>query len=137
MADKAAFGIVGASLAGAKAAETLRKEGFDGRVVLLGEESEGDRVAGGGEPDRLLLALDEDLAARAFVLGQHHAAVTVDRGVADRLRGGLLGLLLAGGEGEGGDQCKRESARETEHFAREIATKYLKSLRFIFRGKHW
>jgi 3-phenylpropionate/trans-cinnamate dioxygenase ferredoxin reductase component len=32
------FVIVGASLAGAKAAETLRSEGFDGRVVLLGEE---------------------------------------------------------------------------------------------------
>lgn len=30
--------IVGASLAGAKAAETLRTEGFDGRVVLIGEE---------------------------------------------------------------------------------------------------
>ena len=34
------FVIVGASLAGAKAAETLRQEGFDGRVVLLGEEAE-------------------------------------------------------------------------------------------------
>jgi 3-phenylpropionate/trans-cinnamate dioxygenase ferredoxin reductase component len=32
------FVIVGASLAGAKAAETLRTEGFDGRLVLLGEE---------------------------------------------------------------------------------------------------
>jgi 3-phenylpropionate/trans-cinnamate dioxygenase ferredoxin reductase component len=32
--------IVGASLAGAKAAETLREEGFDGRVVLLGTEQE-------------------------------------------------------------------------------------------------
>jgi 3-phenylpropionate/trans-cinnamate dioxygenase ferredoxin reductase subunit len=30
--------IVGASLAGAKAAETLREEGFDGRVVLIGTE---------------------------------------------------------------------------------------------------
>ncbi len=30
--------IVGASLAGAKAAETLRSEGFDGRVVLIGDE---------------------------------------------------------------------------------------------------
>ncbi|HMC39340.1 MAG TPA: FAD-dependent oxidoreductase [Acidimicrobiales bacterium] len=30
--------IVGASLAGAKAAETLRTGGYDGRVVLLGEE---------------------------------------------------------------------------------------------------
>ncbi|MGH9294781.1 MAG: NAD(P)/FAD-dependent oxidoreductase, partial [Acidimicrobiales bacterium] len=32
------FVIVGASLAGAKAAETLRVEGFDGRIVLVGDE---------------------------------------------------------------------------------------------------
>jgi len=32
--------IVGASLAGAKAAETLRDEGFDGRIVLIGTEAE-------------------------------------------------------------------------------------------------
>ncbi len=32
--------IVGASLAGATAASTLRTEGFDGRIVLLGEERE-------------------------------------------------------------------------------------------------
>lgn len=32
--------IVGASLAGAKAAETLREEGFTGRVVLVGQETE-------------------------------------------------------------------------------------------------
>jgi NADPH-dependent 2,4-dienoyl-CoA reductase/sulfur reductase-like enzyme len=32
--------IVGASLAGAKAAQTLRAEGFDGAVVLLGAEAE-------------------------------------------------------------------------------------------------
>src|SRR5262249_30044215 len=32
--------IVGASLAGAKAATTLREEGFDGNIVLLGEEHE-------------------------------------------------------------------------------------------------
>ena len=38
MPGKATFVIVGASLAGAKAAETLRTEGFDGRVVLIGEE---------------------------------------------------------------------------------------------------
>ncbi len=36
MAD---FVIVGASLAGAKAAQTLRGEGFDGRVVLVGDET--------------------------------------------------------------------------------------------------
>jgi 3-phenylpropionate/trans-cinnamate dioxygenase ferredoxin reductase component len=34
------FVIVGAGLAGAKAAETLRAEGFDGRLLLLGEEPE-------------------------------------------------------------------------------------------------
>jgi 3-phenylpropionate/trans-cinnamate dioxygenase ferredoxin reductase component len=39
MADQT-FVIVGASLAGAKAAETLREEGFDGRVVLIGAEAE-------------------------------------------------------------------------------------------------
>ena len=32
--------IVGASLAGAKAAQTLREEGFDGSIVLIGEEAE-------------------------------------------------------------------------------------------------
>src|SRR3954454_20299672 len=32
--------IVGAGLAGAKAAEALRDEGFDGRVVLVGDESD-------------------------------------------------------------------------------------------------
>src|SRR5215813_10837945 len=34
------FVIVGASLAGAKAAETLRAEGFTGRVVLIGDETD-------------------------------------------------------------------------------------------------
>jgi 3-phenylpropionate/trans-cinnamate dioxygenase ferredoxin reductase subunit len=40
MADNRTFVIVGAGLAGAKAAETLRDEGFTGRVVLLGDEPE-------------------------------------------------------------------------------------------------
>jgi 3-phenylpropionate/trans-cinnamate dioxygenase ferredoxin reductase subunit len=38
--DDRTFVIIGASLAGAKAAETLRDEGFTGRVVLVGEEPE-------------------------------------------------------------------------------------------------
>jgi 3-phenylpropionate/trans-cinnamate dioxygenase ferredoxin reductase subunit len=38
--DKPTFAIVGGGLAGAKAAETLREEGFDGRLVLLGAEPE-------------------------------------------------------------------------------------------------
>ena len=40
MSDTSSFVIVGAGLAGAKAAETLRAEGFEGRVLLLGEEAE-------------------------------------------------------------------------------------------------
>jgi 3-phenylpropionate/trans-cinnamate dioxygenase ferredoxin reductase subunit len=39
MSTDRTFVIVGASLAGAKAAEALRHEGF-GRVVLVGEEAE-------------------------------------------------------------------------------------------------
>jgi len=40
MNDPRTFVIVGAGLAGAKAAQTLREKGFDGDVVLLGEEPE-------------------------------------------------------------------------------------------------
>jgi 3-phenylpropionate/trans-cinnamate dioxygenase ferredoxin reductase subunit len=39
-AERQSFVIVGAGLAGAKAAETLRGEGFDGRLVLVGAEAE-------------------------------------------------------------------------------------------------
>ena len=38
MTSDQTFVVVGASLAGAKAAETLRAEGFDGRLVLIGAE---------------------------------------------------------------------------------------------------
>src|ERR1051325_3156525 len=40
MASNETHVIVGAALAGAKAAETLRAEGFDGRIVLVGSEPE-------------------------------------------------------------------------------------------------
>ena len=40
MADDRTFVIVGASLAGAKAAETLRGEGFTGRILLIGSETD-------------------------------------------------------------------------------------------------
>lgn len=39
-AQSETFVIVGASLAGATAAETLRREGFDGRLILVGDEPE-------------------------------------------------------------------------------------------------
>ncbi len=40
MPDHPTHVIVGAGLAGAKAAEALREEGFDGRIVLIGDEPE-------------------------------------------------------------------------------------------------
>ncbi len=40
MNESPAYVIAGASLAGAKAAETLRQEGFDHPIVLIGEEAE-------------------------------------------------------------------------------------------------
>jgi 3-phenylpropionate/trans-cinnamate dioxygenase ferredoxin reductase subunit len=40
MSTSPTFVIVGAGLAGAKAAETLRAEGFDGRLLLFGDEAE-------------------------------------------------------------------------------------------------
>jgi 3-phenylpropionate/trans-cinnamate dioxygenase ferredoxin reductase component len=40
MTQRETFVIVGAGLAGAKAAETLREEGFEGRLVLVGDEHE-------------------------------------------------------------------------------------------------
>src|SRR2546423_14752476 len=40
MTESKTFVIVGASLAGAKAAEALRDGGFDGRIVLIGAEGE-------------------------------------------------------------------------------------------------
>jgi 3-phenylpropionate/trans-cinnamate dioxygenase ferredoxin reductase subunit len=40
MTPQSTFVIIGASLAGAKAAETLRAEGFDGRIVMIGSEPE-------------------------------------------------------------------------------------------------
>jgi 3-phenylpropionate/trans-cinnamate dioxygenase ferredoxin reductase component len=39
-ANTETFVIVGAGLAGAKAAEALREEGFDGRLILVGDEPE-------------------------------------------------------------------------------------------------
>ena len=38
MTDLQTFVIVGGGLAGAKAAETLRAEGFDGRIVIVAAE---------------------------------------------------------------------------------------------------
>ena len=63
--------IVGASLAGLRAAESLRREGFDGTVTVVGDETDApyDRpplskqvLAGEWEPERIALYDDEALA---------------------------------------------------------------------------
>ena len=63
--------IVGASLAGMRAAETLRREGFDGTVTVVGDETDApyDRpplskqvLAGEWEPERIALYDSEALA---------------------------------------------------------------------------
>jgi 3-phenylpropionate/trans-cinnamate dioxygenase ferredoxin reductase subunit len=38
VSDRKTFVIVGGGLAGAQAVETLRAEGFDGRIVLVASE---------------------------------------------------------------------------------------------------
>lgn len=94
--------VVGASLAGVRTAEALRRHGFDGTLVLVGAESHFppfDRpplskevLAGRWDPERGRLKVAPDLDAE-LVLGRR--AVGVD------IKAGLLGL--EGGEEVGFD----------------------------------
>ena len=88
--------VVGASLAGLRACETLRDEGFDARITLVGAEREipYDRpplskkvLAGEWEPERIRLrkpddfhslGLDLRLGVRATALDLDARVVTVD-----------------------------------------------------------
>ena len=88
--------IVGASLAGARAAQELRTQGFDGRVVLIGEEPHlpYDRpplskafLAGTAPRESLDLLDAEDLASLDVRLGTR----------ADSLDASTGSLLLSGG----------------------------------------
>lgn len=90
--------VVGASLAGMRAAETLRREGFDGTVTVVGDESDApyDRpplskqvLAGEWEPERISLYEDDALAdlqltwrlgARAVGFEAASRTVTLDDG---------------------------------------------------------
>jgi NADPH-dependent 2,4-dienoyl-CoA reductase/sulfur reductase-like enzyme len=96
MSAKPVFLIVGASLAGAKAAEELRTQGFDGRVVLIGAEPERpyerppltkDYLRGESEREKHIQAL-----IRAG--GPVEAAALADPGVTFE---SLAGELAAGG----------------------------------------
>jgi len=92
MASDQTFIIVGASLAGAKAAETLRSEGFDGRVVLIGEETErpyerpllSKEYLRGDKPAAKLYVHDEDFyAANDIELRTATHVESVDTGTHD------------------------------------------------------
>lgn len=94
--------IVGASLAGLRAAETLRRDGFDGPVALIGDEFHEpyDRpplskqvLAGDWEPDRIALTPSDKLADLDLDLRLGTAAVGFD--LASRT------LRLAGDESGG------------------------------------
>jgi 3-phenylpropionate/trans-cinnamate dioxygenase ferredoxin reductase subunit len=106
------FVIVGAGMAGGKAAETLREEGFDGRIVLLGAEPERpyerpplskDYLRGESERTAAYLQEDQDWYAEHDVELRTSASVTsLDVGgravvLGDGERVGYDALLLTTG----------------------------------------
>jgi 3-phenylpropionate/trans-cinnamate dioxygenase ferredoxin reductase subunit len=107
MADT--FAIVGAGLAGARAAETLRAEGFDGRVVLFGAEAhlpyerpalskgylQGTAEVPFVHPAEWYAQQDVDLRLGTRVTALDPAAHEVETADGDRLR--YTKLLLATG----------------------------------------
>jgi NADPH-dependent 2,4-dienoyl-CoA reductase/sulfur reductase-like enzyme len=103
--------VVGASLAGLRATEQLRKEGFSGRIVLIGDEPHApyDRppltkrfLAGAIEPERLALR-DETALARLDLdlrLGVGARALDLERARVELADGSAVefdGLVIATG----------------------------------------
>ena len=82
----AAYVIVGASLAGAKAAEALRAEGYDGPVVLIGEETERPYERPPLSKDYLLGKADRE------VIYVHPASWYAEHGVGLRLGTQVTGI---------------------------------------------
>jgi 3-phenylpropionate/trans-cinnamate dioxygenase ferredoxin reductase subunit len=106
--------VVGASLAGLRAAEGLRRQGHDGHVVLIGAEAHEpyDRpplskqlLAGDLEPDQIALRragyddldLDLELGVRATHLDVAARVVSVDRGDGVDHAVAFDGLVIATG----------------------------------------
>jgi len=103
--------VVGASAAGLAAAETLRREGFEGEVTLVGAEPHPpyDRpplskqiLAGEWEPERLALRADEHLADLCLDLRLGATATGLDVGarevrLADGRSVGFDALVIATG----------------------------------------
>lgn len=88
MADSLQFVIVGAGLAGAKAAETLREEGFEGRVTLIGAEMQlpyerpplsKDYLRGESTIEKTLVHPEEFWATHKIEVLTMDRAVAIDR----------------------------------------------------------
>jgi NADPH-dependent 2,4-dienoyl-CoA reductase/sulfur reductase-like enzyme len=102
------IGIVGGSLAGLRTAESIRRQGFDGDVVIVSAENHlpYDRpplskqlLAGTWEPDQARLRGPDDLDA-TWLLGRTATAVDVDRHIVTLDGGETLacdGLVIATG----------------------------------------
>ena len=97
------FVIAGASLAGAKAAETLRDEGFDGEIVLVGAEPErpyerpplSKGYLLGNEPrDSAFVHPEGWYAEHGVDLREGTTVTAIDRGTA------TVAISGAGGDGE-------------------------------------
>src|ERR687885_443077 len=111
MAAEETYVIVGASLAGAKAAQTLREQGFTGPVGLIGEESERPYerpplskgyLLGKSERDAAYVHPAQWYAEHDIDLRLGVAATSIDRAahavtLADGSRVGYAKLLLATG----------------------------------------
>jgi 3-phenylpropionate/trans-cinnamate dioxygenase ferredoxin reductase subunit len=111
MASTATFVIVGAGLAGAKAAEALRVQGFDGRIVLLGEEPHRpyerpplskDYLSGKSGREQIFVHPESWYAEHDVELRLGRAVTAIDRNThqltcADGSRLGYDKLLLATG----------------------------------------
>ncbi len=111
MATNATYVIAGASLAGAKAAETLRAEGFDGRLIMIGVERERpyerpplskDYLLGKADRDTIYVHPPQWYADHDVDLRLGLAVTGIDRSthevtLADGNRAGYSKLLLATG----------------------------------------
>ncbi len=121
--------IVGAGLAGAKAAETLREEGFDGRVVLIGAEpdrpyerpplskdylrGEAEREAAYVHPAEFYEERDVELRTETVVDAVDLGARELALAGGERLR--FDGLLLATGA-----EPRRLPGAEGVHYLRDF-----------------
>jgi 3-phenylpropionate/trans-cinnamate dioxygenase ferredoxin reductase component len=101
VAEARTFLIIGAGMAGAKAAETLRQEGFAGRIVMLGSEAEppyerpplskgyllgdepreGSRVHDEGFYEEHSIELETGVTVARLLIGEHKAELEGGRTV--------------------------------------------------------